>query len=235
MWSGTDLKLGARNILKSTYLKALLVSVVLIISYTPIAKGITNDSENIIYVLFNLNPVTMSLVFLIFRIFLGYHLEIGSLKFFICSSKNDSRLSYLGHSFRKHKYIKALSTMFLKSFFLVLWSFLIIPGLIKYYSYSFVPYLIADDSDLDATEIITQSRRMADGHKIDMFILDLSFLGWYIVGITTYVISAFYSTSFATLSMVLFIISYINILVIFPYYFQTKAELYTLIKDNYKR
>ena len=64
-----------------------------------------------------------------------------------------------------------------------LWSLLfVIPGIVKGYAYSMSFYISLDHPEMSASECITESRRIMDGHKMRLFILDLSFIGWYIVG-----------------------------------------------------
>jgi len=76
--------------------------------------------------------------------------------------------------------------MLLYSLFVFLWSLLLIfPGIIKSYSYRMVPYILRDNPDLSATEVITRSREMMDGHKGNAFLLDLSFIGWVLLGVIT--------------------------------------------------
>ena len=60
-----------------------------------------------------------------------------------------------------------------------LWSLLlIIPGIIKGFSYAMTPYILEDNPELSATEAIHRSRMMMKGHKFDLFWLYLSFIGW---------------------------------------------------------
>ena len=76
--------------------------------------------------------------------------------------------------------------MFLKSLFTFLWGLLfIIPGIIKSYSYKMVPYILADNPGISATEAITRSREMMNGNKGKAFLLDLSFFWWILLGIIT--------------------------------------------------
>ena len=89
---------------------------------------------------------------------------------------------FAGFSF----WIKTIIFMFLHSFLLVLWYMLfIVPGIIKGYSYAMAPYIFAENPDKEAMECITESRKMMKGYKLDLFALQLSFLGWIIVGILT--------------------------------------------------
>lgn len=67
--------------------------------------------------------------------------------------------------------------------FTVLWSLLfIIPGIIKSYSYSMAMYIKVDHPDYDWKQCIDESQRMMQGHKWELFVLDLSFIGWLFVG-----------------------------------------------------
>lgn len=69
------------------------------------------------------------------------------------------------------------------SIFVFLWSLLfVIPGIVKAYAYSMAYYIKLDHPDYGWNACITASRQMMDGHKWEKFVLDLSFLGWIIVG-----------------------------------------------------
>lgn len=67
--------------------------------------------------------------------------------------------------------------------FTALWSLLlVVPGIVKAYAYSMAYYIKVDHPDYSWKECINASREMMDGHKWELFVLDLSFIGWYIVG-----------------------------------------------------
>ena len=67
--------------------------------------------------------------------------------------------------------------------FTMLWSLLfIIPGIVKALSYSMAMYIKVDHSDYDWKQCIDESQRMMQGHKGELFVLNLSFIGWIIVG-----------------------------------------------------
>lgn len=93
-----------------------------------------------------------------------------------------NRLMFL---FRVRKWIRASWTMFIATLCETLWVFTIVGGVIKHYSYCLVPYIIAENPGLNSKEAITLSRKMMDGHKFECFVLDLSFIGWDILGIIT--------------------------------------------------
>ncbi len=68
--------------------------------------------------------------------------------------------------------------------FIVLWTLLlIIPGIIKSYAYSMASFIQQDSKNKDWNYCIKESMKMMNGHKWDLFVLDLSFFGWYIVGL----------------------------------------------------
>lgn len=105
--------------------------------------------------------------------------------------------------FRIKKWHKASFTMFVTSFFHTMWTLTIVGGVIKYYSYYLVPYIVAENPDMKATDAITLSRKMMNGHKFECFKLQFSFIGWEILGVITLGLSKlFYSNSYklATIS-----------------------------------
>lgn len=68
---------------------------------------------------------------------------------------------------------------FLRSLYVILWSLLlIIPGIMAGYSYAMTPFILEDHPELSAGEAISRSKDMMEGHKMDLFILSLTFIGW---------------------------------------------------------
>lgn len=84
------------------------------------------------------------------------------------------------------KFWGAFKVMFLTGLFTSLWSLLfVIPGIIKALSYSMSMYILAENPDMPALEAINKSKAMMHGHKMELFVLHLSFIGWgLLVGIT---------------------------------------------------
>ena len=81
----------------------------------------------------------------------------------------------------------------LMEIFTFLWSLLfIIPGIVKAIAYSMTPYILNDHPEMSATEAITESRKMMNGHKMEYFLLQLSFLGWIILSSFTWGILLLY-------------------------------------------
>lgn len=86
----------------------------------------------------------------------------------------------------KEGFSPALVSGILVPLYLFFWSLLFcIPGIIKSYSYAMTPYIIKDHPEMTASEAITESRRIMNGHKWRLFCLHLSFIGWHILGILT--------------------------------------------------
>ena len=75
---------------------------------------------------------------------------------------------------------------FLRSLYVILWSLLlVIPGIVKSYSYAMTPFIMAENPDRTANEAITASRELMDGHKGELFVLELTFFGWILLNILT--------------------------------------------------
>lgn len=85
--------------------------------------------------------------------------------------------------FTESRFGPELINYILTSIFTFLWTLLLfIPGIVKSYSYAMTPYIVQDmvasGKQVGATDGINASRELMNGHKMDLFIFDLSFLGW---------------------------------------------------------
>lgn len=77
--------------------------------------------------------------------------------------------------------------------FTFLWSLLlIVPGIIKAFSYSMTLYILNDNPEMSGKQAIDRSRQLMDGHKMDLFLLELSFIGWMLLCVVTFGIALFY-------------------------------------------
>lgn len=87
----------------------------------------------------------------------------------------------------KHNYTNFLLAGLLTNIIIALLSIVTlgIAGVIFAYAYRMVPYLIKDYPNLSTTEIMRTSRKMMKGYKWNLFLLDLSFIGWAILTILT--------------------------------------------------
>ncbi|MDX1260159.1 MULTISPECIES: DUF975 family protein [unclassified Exiguobacterium] len=83
-------------------------------------------------------------------------------------------------------FLKAVGLSIVQSIFLGLWFLLlIIPGIIKSFSYLLTFYILRDEPSIGILDAITRSRQMMDGHKMEAFMLVLSFIGWFLLGLIT--------------------------------------------------
>lgn len=83
--------------------------------------------------------------------------------------------------------ISAFCTNFLAGLLVFLWSLLlIVPGIIKACAYSQALYILADDPGLGSWEAIRRSKEMMQGHKMEYFLLCMSFYGWALLGAFTF-------------------------------------------------
>ena len=81
----------------------------------------------------------------------------------------------------------AFKVQFLVGLFTFLWSLLlVIPGIIKNFSYSMSMYILAENKGKPALECINESKAMTEGHKMDLFVLGLSFIGWLLLTVITF-------------------------------------------------
>ena len=148
----------------------------------------------------------------VLKIFVLNPLEAGCRNFLLRNAAGESDLGDIGFGFTPD-YWRNVKTLFLRDLFRFLWGLLlIVPGIIKRYSYRMAPYILADRPELSGTEVLTLSRQMMNGHKWKTFVLDLSFLGWNILSALTFGLLGVF---------------YVN-----PYRQCTNAELYRELKNG---
>lgn len=222
MWNRVELKTNAKEILKAKYWKAVLVAFIASAltgasSYTSAGSSnsdeigdlLTSFSPQLIIAILGIIAFS-ALIGIAISIFLENPLLIGCYKFFINCKKDGENLNDIVMTF-KNGYMNVVLTEFLRGLFTFLWSLLfVIPGIIKGYEYMMIPYLLADNPQMDREEAFAKSKEMMDGNKWKAFVLDLSFFGWGLLSACT-----------------------CGILYIFyvgPYIHLTKAELYHALK-----
>ncbi len=98
----------------------------------------------------------------------------------------DATAKDMFEGYNKELFSRVLTTTLLYYVYVFLWSLLLlIPGCIKSYSYAMTPYILKDNPEMKNNAAIEESMRMMDGHKLELFLLDLSFIGWAILSILT--------------------------------------------------
>lgn len=138
----------------------------------------------------------------------GYYLALHIIR------EKDARIGHIFRWFTEgSKFIKSFLLYIVVNIYIFLWCLLfIIPGIIKSFSYAMAYFIINDHPEYSINQAITESRRMMDGHKMEYFILCLSFIGWFIL-------------SCITLG--------IGFLWLIPYFYTTSAAFYEEIADEY--
>mgnify|MGYP002868538566 CR=1 FL=1 len=149
--------------------------------------------------------VVLAIVFVI-EAFIINPLYVGGQRFFVKNLDEQASVSNLGYAF-DNNYKNIVKTMFLKDLYVILWTLLfIVPGIVKMYEYHMIPYLLTDDPTMTDKQAFSISKEMMRGNKWKTFVLDLSFLGWHLLGaLTLGLVEAFY---------------------VMPYEYATNAALY---------
>ena len=197
MWSISEMKEKGKAAFKSNYWRCVLVALILsILTAGSSASGSGNSVKNSEQLPINNEQfmeilaivasviVVFTIVWSLLRILLLNPVEVGCYSFLKQNIDSPVDLGCLKDGFSD--YARSVVTMLLRDVFLALWfCLLVIPGIIKSYSYMMVPYLVLDNPELSAKEVITRSREMMNGHKWRAFLLDLSFIGWALLSIIT--------------------------------------------------
>lgn len=147
------------------------------------------------------------------NVFLQNPFAVGTERFFLKNAYEPAAVNDVTYSFTGGRYFKTVGTMFLKDLFVGLWSILfVIPGIIAAYNYYLVEFIMADDPQISAMDALRKSKEMMRGHRWNVFVLNLSFIGWLLLGtITCGVLDIFY---------------------VIPYMKATDAELYLKLKNQ---
>ena len=229
MWTRGELKERAKNVLRGNYWKAFLISLVIGLttggsgsggggrsgsdSFSDYTGSYFSSSEMAGIIMLILGAFSVALVVAIaVQILLLNPLQVGGRRYFIQSAQYFDNRECFRYAFESYNWKGIVGTMFLKNLFIFLWSLLlIIPGIVKSYAYSMVPYILADNPNIGANRAIELSNNMTRGHKFDMWVLDLSFIGWYLLG---------------ALCLGL------GVLFVRPYDDATHAELYLTLRQN---
>lgn len=159
----------------------------------------------------NIVGLIASIIGAVVAIFVGNVANAGCCNYFI---KNTETKPLFADAFStyKIKYGRNVKTLFLRDIKLVLWTLLfIIPGIIKSFEYSIIPYILADDAEISSKDAFLKAKEMMKGNKWRLFKLEFSFIGWAILCVLTLGIGTF------------FLVPYIN---------AASAEFYTELKNK---
>ncbi len=229
MWTISEVKEKGRNAFKANYGNSVIAGIISVlfaggtaasVKYTQGQSEVDANAfanftpEEIIAVLvavFGVFTVAMAITILV-KIFLLNPLYVGCNRFFRLNAETPgTELSAIKEGFSD--YGRVFVTIFLRDLFLTLWCLLFfIPGIIKSYSYRMVPFILKDNPELSAMEVITKSREMMNGNKWRAFLLDLSFIGWILLECITCGLVGIFWTN--------------------PYMYNTNAALYLELKKQ---
>ena len=119
------------------------------------------------------------------QVLLIFPFRVGVSRFMIKSIDDTAKVREIAYGF-DHSYKNVIKTMFHYDIRIFLWTLLfIIPGFYKQYQYRMVPYILAEQPDMNYREVLQKSADMMAGHKWKTFELDLSFILWHICGLMT--------------------------------------------------
>lgn len=226
MWNRAELKMRGNMAFKKNYVSAVVVALLMgifgTVSGESSARRVSENSDIYSGNLFNVGMITgllagiatvVILIILVAKVFVGNLLKMGGYRFFILNQTAQPGIGTLLDGFRSGHYVNIVLTMFLRDLFTTLWSLLlVVPGIVKHYEYLMVPYIIAENPAMDYKEAFQISKQMMDGEKMEAFIMDLSFLGWYLLSAVTCGLLAIF---------------YVN-----PYVQASFAEMYTFNKQK---
>lgn len=181
MKSNQYYKNEALSALRGNWANALVATIILV-AVTLFFSS--NDAINSYYQRIVINPfIGYSLSFV--SLFVLLPLAVGySNSMRVLLETGDNRLANNSFSLGFGNWLHVVWGMILSTIYIFLWTLLlIIPGIIKSYSYALTPYILVEHPEMSANEAIEESMRLMDGHKFDLFYLQLSFIGWAILSI----------------------------------------------------
>ena len=222
--SRQELKTRAKESLKGKWGEGVLTTLI----YTLIPSGIAFVSTFVIVFLLTIVLLSQGLgeeavngiadgvsnvISLVIGIFMA-PLAVGFVGFFLKLARNqETKLSELFEGYKK-SFGNSIGAYVLSLLYIFLWSLLfIIPGIMKSYSYSMMYFIIADEPDILASQALEKSKEMMNGHRWELFVLHLSFLGWFLLAGCT---------------------CYIGTLWLTPYMQTTMANFYMNVKAEYE-
>lgn len=234
MWNRKELKKRAKLGVKRNYWKSVLVSLIFVMIVggmgfmggiggsfigTSSNSGMTPELESAISAASAaVLPIVgvIAIIVVVFVIFSTVALinpfSVGVYKYSLNAVRGEGNVSDLGNGFDV-SYKRNVKVMFFYDIYIILWMILfIIPGIIKVYEYKMVPYLLADNPEMNKAEIFKTSKAMMKGNKWRAFVLDLSFILWNFLSCITF--------------------GLVEIFWVEPYKLLTNAALYDALKQN---
>ena len=134
-----------------------------------------------------------TILLILFTIIYINTLEVGEKRYFLEKRRYiDTKIDRLIYPYKVKKTFHMAYILFMKSLYQVLWCFTIIGGFIKYYEYSLIPYILAENPKINKKEAFRISKELTNGNKLKLFYLDLSLIGWSILKLCTFNLSGIF-------------------------------------------
>ena len=128
-----------------------------------------------------------ALIYLLVWIFVQNVILVGKSRYFLEHRKYQTTSIYkILFVYKYGKVSKVAKIMLLKDIKMLLWWMTIVMAPIKHYQYSMIPYLLAENPEIDLKDCFELSKKMTDGYKFEMLKIDLSLIHWYILGLISY-------------------------------------------------
>ena len=142
--------------------------------------------------------ITISPLVYPISIFVINPLLVGLAAFFTNNLFHDADLKEVFSAFTGGEYVNIMGAMLITNLITGLFTLaLIVPGIIKSYEYRLVPYILAENPSMKGSEARAISSKAMQGNKMNVFLLDLSFIGWLLVTVITFGIAGvFYVTPY---------------------------------------
>ena len=156
--------------------------------------------------------IILAVVAILLKIFIINPLNISIARMYLESKSYKVKFGRLKYAFNKEYYLNIVKSAIVLDIYKFLWSLTFIGGIVKSYSYRMFNFIIAENPKISPLNALTLSRKMMNHHKMNAFLLDLSFLGWNILRFVTIGIAG---------------------ILIDPYYNFTYVELYSVLRKDY--
>ena len=221
MFNNSELKQRAKEVFKRFgYKLPLLVSFVsgiLASGFSSFYSFVSENQEEFdsLYENEEIAPIVavamliISVLSILWGILVRYPIMVGTNRFFLEHRVFGSRFNRLFWAFKDGRYLKSIKTLFIMELKIFLWSLLfIIPGVIKSYQYFMVPYILAENPNIETKRALELSKEMTKDEKFNIFLLQLSFIGWMLLcaftcGIGYIFLSPYMEATFAELYQVM--------------------------------
>lgn len=134
-------------------------------------------------------------------------LSVASARYFIGRVRGNIEPSQIESSIDgiRNNVLGSLLTGILYNVFVAIGSMIfVIPGIIFSYSFSMAFYVINDHPEMTAMEALRESRRLMNGHKMQYFILNLSFIGWMLLGSLCFGVGTLWATAYMSTANAVF-------------------------------